>query len=113
MSLHSEFPVVMSVSISALKRCSVRLYFQLFVGGFMYYIRYLCLFAYSDVPHILCCVFVLFIYVLSTLLSVSLDCPLLFAFRYSLTFIYIQYIDQKKKIKTITIDDKMLQIIKK
>ena len=74
----------------------------------MYYIRYLCLLAYIGVPHILCCVFVLFIYVLSTLLSVSLDCPLLFAFRYSLTFISIQYIDQKKKIKTITMDDKML-----
>jgi len=75
----------------------------------MYYLRYLCLFTYSDVPHILCCVFVLFIYVLCTLLPVSLDCPLLFALRYSLTFIYIQYIDQKKTIKAITMDDKMPQ----
>jgi len=51
--LRSEFRVVMSVTISALERCSVRLYLQLFVGG-----RYLCLFTYSGVQHILCCVFV-------------------------------------------------------
>jgi hypothetical protein len=30
------------------------------VGGLMSYLRYLCLFAYSGVQHILCCVFVLF-----------------------------------------------------
>ena len=42
------------------KRCSVRLYLQLFVGGLMSYLRYLCLFVYIGVQHILCCVFVLF-----------------------------------------------------
>jgi len=31
----------------------ISLYLQLFVGGFMSYLRYLCLFAYSDVQHIL------------------------------------------------------------
>ena len=72
------------------------------------WIVHFCLPIYSDVPHILCCVFVLFIYVLCTLLSVPLDCSLLFTFRYSLMFIYIQYNDQKKKIKTITMDDKIL-----
>ena len=41
-------------------RCSVRLYLQLFVGGLMLYLRYLCLFVYSGVQHILCCVFVCF-----------------------------------------------------
>jgi hypothetical protein len=33
----------MSVMISALKRCSVRIYLQLFVEGLMSYLRYLCL----------------------------------------------------------------------
>jgi len=36
-----------------IKRCSVRLYLQLFVGELMSYLRYLCLFAYSGVQHIL------------------------------------------------------------
>jgi hypothetical protein len=34
-------------------------YLQLFVGELMSYLRYLCLFVYSGVQHILCCVFVL------------------------------------------------------
>ena len=38
----------------------------------MSYLRYLCLFGYSGVQHILCCVFVLIFFVL---LSVSLNCP--------------------------------------
>ena len=32
-------------------------YLQLFVGWLMSYLRYMCLFVYSDVQHILCCVF--------------------------------------------------------
>jgi ABC-type Co2+ transport system permease subunit len=51
-SLRSEFRVVMSVTISLYKRCSVLLYLQLFVGGFISYLRYLCLFAHSGVQHI-------------------------------------------------------------
>ena len=47
--------------------CSVRLYHQLFVGWLMSYLRYFCLFTYSGVQHILCCVFVLFVFVLCTL----------------------------------------------
>jgi hypothetical protein len=42
------------------------------------YLRYLCLFVYSAVQHILCCVFGLFVVVLCLvypMLSVSLDCP--------------------------------------
>ena len=85
------YPVVMSVTIADfhIKRCSVRLYLQLFVGGRMSYLRYLCLFAYSGVQHIMSCVF--FIFVLCTLccqflfflrlgypmLPDSLDCPFL------------------------------------
>ena len=59
----------------------------MFVKGLMSYLRYLYLFAYSGVQHILCCVFALFYFVL---------CPLCcqfrwivhfwFPLRYSLTF---------------------------
>ena len=55
----------------------------------MSYLCDLCLFAYSDVQHILCCVFALFVLVLCTLC-----CQFLcivhswLPFRYSLMFIY-------------------------
>jgi hypothetical protein len=38
---------------SHIKRCSVRLYLQLFEGGLMSYLHYLCLFTHSGVQHIL------------------------------------------------------------
>jgi len=61
----------MSVTISALKPCSVRLYFQLFVGGLVSYLRYLCLLVYSGV------IFVLFLLSLVyPILPVYLDGPL-------------------------------------
>ena len=44
--------------------CSIRLCLQLFVGKLMSYLLYLCLFGYSGIQHILCCVFVLFFFVL-------------------------------------------------
>jgi len=59
-SLRSEFRIVMPVTISELKRCSVRLYLQLFVGGRMLYLRYLCLFAYMCPTHIVLCFLFLF-----------------------------------------------------
>ena len=71
-----------------IKWFSVRLYLQLSVRGVMSYLRYLCLFAYSDVQHILCCVFALFSFV-----SCTLCCEFLWLvhfwlpLRYSLTFI--------------------------
>ena len=34
---------------------NIRLYLQLFVGGLMSNLRYLCLFAYSGIQHIKCC----------------------------------------------------------
>ena len=43
-----------SLSLKAIKP-SVRLYHQLFVGGLMSYLRYLCLVTYSGVKHILSC----------------------------------------------------------
>jgi hypothetical protein len=54
----------------------VYLYNLLFVGWLMSYLRYSCMFAHSGVQHILCCVFVLFFFVV---LPVSLHCPFLIA----------------------------------
>ena len=82
-SLCSEFSVVMSARISEYKRCSVRLYFKLFVVlEFMSDLRYLCLFAYSCVQHLLCCVFLLFVfllYLVYPMMPVSLDSSFLIA----------------------------------
>jgi len=61
----------MSVTISIYKGCSDPLYLQLFVGEFMSYGRYLCLFANRGVQCILCCVFVFCL----VLLPVFLNCP--------------------------------------
>jgi hypothetical protein len=71
------------------KRCAVRLYLQLFVGGRMSYLRYLYLSAHSGVQHILCYVFLHLVY---PMLPVYLDCPFLIAPSLSLTFIYIYII---------------------
>jgi hypothetical protein len=89
------------VENTSLKRYSVRLHLLLFVGGRMSYLRYLCLFTYSGVQHIVLCfcfVFLRIVYpmllvflriVYPTLLVflrivyptllVSLDCPFLIA----------------------------------
>jgi hypothetical protein len=45
-------------------------------------LRYLCLFAYGGVQHILCCNFVLFVFTwcfVYPMLPVSLDCPFVIA----------------------------------
>jgi hypothetical protein len=42
-----------SLQFSQKKRCSVRDYLQLFVGGMMSYLRYLCLLAYCGVQHVI------------------------------------------------------------
>ena len=61
------------------KSCSVRFYLQLFIGGFMSYLRYLRLFVYSGVQHTLCCVFVVFFCrLVYPMFLVSLDCLLFF-----------------------------------
>ena len=49
------------------KQCSVRLYLQLFVGGLMSFLRLLCLLTHSGIKHILCCLYVLFFFVLCTI----------------------------------------------
>ena len=70
-----------------IKWCSVRLYLQLLV---MSYLCYLCLFPHSGVQHILCLFFCVFfcLRLMYPMLPVSLDCPLLFALRCSLTYTY-------------------------
>jgi hypothetical protein len=45
----------------------------------MSYLRYLCLFAYIGVQHILCCAFVIFLRLVYPMLPVSLDYPFLIA----------------------------------
>jgi hypothetical protein len=47
MFLRSEFRFVMSVAICECELCSVRPGLQLFVGGLMSDLRYLCLFVYK------------------------------------------------------------------
>ena len=72
-SLRSEFRVVMFVRYDfRMKRCSVRLYLQLFVGGFMSYLCYLYFFCVYCCPTyiVLCFSSSCVRYVAS-----SLDCP--------------------------------------
>ena len=70
-----------------IKRCSVRLYLQLFIGGLVSYLRYLYLFAV--VTHIVLC----FLLCLSSCVLCTQCCQFLwivhfwFPHRYSLTFI--------------------------
>ena len=63
--MYSEFCVVISAAISAYNWCSIRLYLQLFVGGLMSYLRYLCLFTYCGIQHILRCALFFCVYVAS------------------------------------------------
>jgi hypothetical protein len=62
-----------------IKRCSVQLSVQLFAGGLIYYWRYLCLFAYSGVQLIVCCVLFCFLHFVYPMLPLSLDCRFLVA----------------------------------
>ena len=78
-SLRSEFCVVMSVAISTQKRCSVRLYLQLFVGGLMSYLRYLYLLMQWCPTLIVLCFYFAFLCLVYTMVPVSLHCPFLIA----------------------------------
>jgi hypothetical protein len=88
--LPADSKKTLSISISLatngflIKRCSVRLCLQLFVGERMSYLCYLCLLTHSGVQHILHCAFVR---LLSCVLQVSLDCYFFMPLRYFLTFI--------------------------
>ena len=53
-SLRFEFPVVVSATISALKRCSIRLCLHLFVGGLMSYLYVICVCLRIVVSNIYC-----------------------------------------------------------
>jgi hypothetical protein len=75
MSLRTKF-LVISVAVSAWKRCSVRICLLLFVGGLVYCLFCLCLFTCSSVRCMLCFVFVfVFLRFVYSMLSDSLDCP--------------------------------------
>ena len=79
-SLRSQFRVVISVAISAWRRCSVRFCLRLFVVGFMSCLCYLRLLAHSGVQHLLCCVFCFVcLRLVYPILPVSLNCPILIA----------------------------------
>jgi len=49
-------PILVYEELFTMLFCSVRLYLKLFVGELVSYLHYLCLFVYSGVQHILCCV---------------------------------------------------------
>jgi hypothetical protein len=71
-SIRAEFRIVISLRFP--HKTDVRFVLtsgQLFLGGLMSYLRYLCLFAYSGVQHILCYVFLRLV---CPMLPVSLDC---------------------------------------
>ena len=75
-------------TFSAEKQCSVCLYLQLFVGGLMSYLRYVCSVVHSGVQHILCCAFILFFFGLFALCCQFLWIVLsILSLPYSLTFI--------------------------
>jgi hypothetical protein len=58
-------------------------------------------FAHSGVQHILCCVFVLFFFVLCTLLPISLDCLFLIAPSiFSNVYLYTKHFSMKTKLLT-------------
>ena len=90
------------------------LYLQLFLWVFMLYLRYLYLFAYNGVQHILCCVFGVFLRLMYPILTVSLDfsvllTPSLFSnvyypysgvFSWDSNFRFIILYNRKAKIKT-------------
>ena len=67
-----------SVTITTWKRYSLCIYLELFVGGRMLYLRYLCFIAYSSVQYILCCCFD-FLRLVYHVLPISLDCLFLIA----------------------------------
>ena len=98
-SLRSQFRVLMSYDFRIITLFGSS-YLQFFVGGRMFYLRYVCLFAYNDVQHILYCVFVLFFFVLCTLCcQFFLDCPFIYiyilsshcSFTSTNMYIYIKY----------------------
>ena len=60
-ALSTITPLICPLRFPHTNGCSIRLYLQLFLGGIMSYLGYLCLFTYSGVQHILGCVFCLFV----------------------------------------------------
>ena len=81
--------VLLCVLISTLKRCRFVFISSCLVGVRMSYLCCLCLLTYDGVQHILCCIFVLFFFVLCTLCCQCLWVVLFsFPLRYTLTFMH-------------------------
>jgi len=76
---HFFFSTIHHLRFPKKKRSSIRLYLRLFVGGSMFYLRYLCLFVYSGVQHILLCFCFVGLRLVYPMLPVSLDCSFLIA----------------------------------
>ena len=77
MYLRSKLIIMMSATISASNWSSLSLYLQLFVGWFMFYLRYFCLLENSGVQHILYCFFCFVCLVSCVLFLVyTMDCPM-------------------------------------
>ena len=77
MSLRTKF-LVISVAVSAWKRCSVRICLLLFVGGLVYCLFCLCLFTCSSVRCMLCFVCVCLRVVVSVACCVLFLCLFFF-----------------------------------
>jgi hypothetical protein len=71
--------ILRQIQCFRIKRCLVRLYPQLFVGGRVSYLHYFCLFAHSGVQYISCCSFCLTSSCVPNVASFSgvsfFDCP--------------------------------------
>ena len=78
-SLLSYFRVVISVTISALKRYSVRLSLQLFVRGLMLFALFVFVCIQWCPIHIVLCLCFVFLRLVYPILPVSLDCLFLIA----------------------------------
>ena len=101
MSLRSEFRIVMSV-----KNCAKTNVRFIFASSCLFFLRYLSLFAQSGVQHILCCVFVLFLFILCDLCCQFLWIVhfFLLPLRYSLTVIY-SIVESRVSIYLILLDE--------
>jgi hypothetical protein len=95
---HHTLPWDRHKNVSGLEQCSVIHNLQMFLGGPMFYLRYLSLFVYSGVQHILCSVLFSFSspcvpYIASFSVLYLFDCP--FGNLWRIFNIFTSHIDEK------------------
>jgi hypothetical protein len=73
-----------------IKWCSVLLYPLLFVGGLVSYLCYLCLFVYSGVQYVLCCIFLRPVYPVLYFSSSCVPCVVFFFVLCTLCCIFLR-----------------------